>query len=123
MPKYKIIIKLEFYFLYINDFSRFLGNIEYYLKFLLSIIEQIKGLPGLWQEHSMARANLNKSVWLVTNTNVASKYILDDLCGTLIGLVHSPLVQNFTENLVTTLVSSISLPLFSANNIYNGIFY
>ena len=50
-------------------------------------------------------------------------YIVDDLCGTLIGLVHSPLVQNFTENLVTTLVSSISLPLLSANNIYNGIFY
>ena len=25
--------------------------------------------------HSMARANLNKSVWLVTNTTAASKYI------------------------------------------------
>ena len=25
--------------------------------------------------HSMARANLNKSVWLVTNTTMASKYI------------------------------------------------
>ena len=25
--------------------------------------------------HSMARANLNKSVWLVTNTTTASKYI------------------------------------------------
>ena len=50
-------------------------------------------------------------------------YILDDLCGTLIGLVHSPLVKNFMENLVTTLVSSISLPLFSAINIYDGIFY
>ena len=38
-------------------------------------------------------------------------YVLDDLCGILIGLVHSPLIQNFMENLVTTLVSSISLPL------------
>ena len=44
-------------------------------------------------------------------------YTLVVLCGALIGLVHSPLVQNFMENLVTTLVSSISLPLFSANNI------
>jgi hypothetical protein len=26
-------------------------------------------------DHSMARANLNKSVWLVTNTTAASKYI------------------------------------------------
>ena len=26
-------------------------------------------------QHSMARANLNKSVWLVTNTTAASKYI------------------------------------------------
>ena len=25
--------------------------------------------------HSMARANLNKNVWLVTNTTTASKYI------------------------------------------------
>ena len=50
-------------------------------------------------------------------------YIVDDLCGTLIGLVHSPLVQNFMKNLVTTLVSPIFLPLFSANNIYDGTFY
>ena len=49
--------------------------------------------------------------------------ILDDLCSALIGLVHSPLVQNFMANLVITLVSSISLPLFSANNIYDGIFH
>jgi len=27
------------------------------------------------KQHSMARANLNKSVWLVTNTTKASKYI------------------------------------------------
>ena len=27
-------------------------------------------------EHSMARANLNKSEWLVTNTTKASKYTL-----------------------------------------------
>ena len=26
-------------------------------------------------KHSMAKANLNKSVWLVTNTTAASKYI------------------------------------------------
>ena len=25
-------------------------------------------------QHSMARTNLNKSKWLVTNTNIASKY-------------------------------------------------
>ena len=35
--------------------------------------------PQGWMEvgnlHSMARANLNKSVWLVTNTITASKYI------------------------------------------------
>ena len=50
-------------------------------------------------------------------------YKIDDLCGTLIGLVHSPLVQNFMKNLVTTLVSPILFPLFSANNIYDGTFY
>ena len=32
-------------------------------------------LTNLGQNHSMARANLNKSVWLVTNTTTASKYI------------------------------------------------
>jgi hypothetical protein len=32
--------------------------------------------PELCRErHSMATANLNKSVWLVTNTTAASKYI------------------------------------------------
>ena len=30
---------------------------------------------SLFFRHSMARANLNKSVWLVTNTTAASKYI------------------------------------------------
>ena len=45
-------------------------------------------------------------------------YVLDVLCGALINLVHS---ANFMDNLVTTLVSSISLPVISALNIYDGI--
>ena len=54
---------------------------------------------------------------------VLCTYVLDVLYGALIGLVHSPLVQNFMKNLVTTLVSPIFLPLFSANNICDGTFY
>ena len=69
----------------------------------------------LWHFNSMFGPSLS--------AKVCGHCIVDDLCGTLIGLVHSPLVQNFMENLVTTLVSSISLPLFSANNIYDGTFY
>ena len=59
---------------------------------------------------------------LVIGVKLSTTYLLDDLCGTLISLVHSPLVQNFMKNLVTTLVSPIFLPLFSANNIYDGTF-
>ena len=43
-----------------------------------------------------------------------SSYILDVPSGALIGLVHSPLVQNIMENLMTIFISSKLMPLFSA---------
>ena len=42
---------------------------------IASIGNQVMSDPSNVITHSMARANLNKSVWLVTNTNTASKYI------------------------------------------------
>ena len=41
-------------------------------------------------------------------------YALDVLSGALIGLVHSRLVQNIMENLMTIFISSKLMPLFSA---------
>ena len=43
-----------------------------------------------------------------------TKYILDVLYGALIGLVHSPLVRNITENLMTVFIFSKLMPLFSS---------
>ena len=41
-------------------------------------------------------------------------YVLDVLYGALIGLVHSRLVRNITENLMTVFIVSKLMPLFSA---------
>ena len=43
-----------------------------------------------------------------------SQYVVDALSGALIGLVHSPLVRNIMENLMTIFISSKLMPLFSA---------
>jgi hypothetical protein len=52
------------------------------LNFLIGIINRLKSNQpkDLFESqplrnHSMATANFNKSVWLVTNTTAASKYI------------------------------------------------
>ena len=44
-------------------------------RILAHSVADSKGPRMLCLAHSMARANLNKSVWLVTNTTTASKYI------------------------------------------------
>ena len=56
--------------LILPTFTQVILRLKNFLLRWLLVLGQKKGLV-----HSMARANQNKSVWLVTNTTTASKYI------------------------------------------------